>query len=53
LEFVWVERVDEALAVALGEPVGSIDESAEKPKPPKTSKNGRAEKEAVLAASKS
>jgi ATP-dependent Lon protease len=25
LEFVWVERVDEALAVALGEPVGSLE----------------------------
>jgi len=51
LEFVWVERVDEALEVALGEPIGSIDTSAEKPKPPKTSKSGRAaEKEAALTA---
>jgi ATP-dependent Lon protease len=53
LEFVWVERVDEALAVALGEPVGSTDTSAERQKAPKSSKNGRAEKEAVLAAAKS
>ena len=53
LEFVWVERVDEALEVALGEPVGSIDRSPEKPTPPKSGKNGRAEKSAVLAAGKS
>ena len=56
LEFVWVDRVDEALEVALGEePLGSgdSDESAEKPTPPrKSSKNGRAEKSAVLAAPK-
>jgi ATP-dependent Lon protease len=51
LEFVWVERVDEALEVALGEPIGSTDTSAERqPKPPKASKNGRAEKEAALTA---
>jgi len=53
LEFVWVERVDEALEVALGEPLGSGDEAAEKPiPPPKASKNARAEKSAVLAAGK-
>jgi ATP-dependent Lon protease len=28
LEFVWVERVQEALEVALGEPSGSIDKAA-------------------------
>ena len=28
LEFVWVERVQEALEVALGEPKGSIDKVA-------------------------
>jgi len=54
LEFVWVERVEEALEVALGEPLGSSGESDEKPiPPPKSSKNGRAEKSAVLAAHKS
>jgi ATP-dependent Lon protease len=53
LEFVWVERVDEALAVALDEPIGSSDSSAEQPIPPKSSKNGRAEKSAALAAAKS
>jgi hypothetical protein len=52
---VWVERVDEALAVALGEPIGSSEDSssAERPNPPKSSKNGRAEKSAALAAAKS
>ena len=54
LEFVWVERVEEALEVALGEPLGSSDEPDEKPSPPpKSSKNGRAEKSAVLASPKS
>jgi hypothetical protein len=28
LEFVWVERVAEALEVALGEPAGSINKVA-------------------------
>ncbi len=28
LEFVWVERVEEVLEVALGEPVGSINKLA-------------------------
>ena len=52
LEFVWVERVEEALEVALGEPIGggsSIDTSGERPKPTRSSKNGRTEKSAVLA----
>jgi ATP-dependent Lon protease len=53
LEFVWVENVEEALEVALGEPIGSSDTSAERSKPPKSSKNGRAEKSAALAAAKS
>jgi ATP-dependent Lon protease len=54
LEFVWVERVDEALEVALGEPLGSSEDSDERPMPPpKASKNARAEKAAVLAAPKS
>ncbi|HEY6926330.1 MAG TPA: endopeptidase La [Steroidobacteraceae bacterium] len=54
LEFVWVDRVEEALEVALGEPLGSSDDSDAKPiPPPKSSKNGRAEKSAVLAAPKS
>jgi ATP-dependent Lon protease len=53
LEFVWVDRVDEALEVALGEPLGSSDDEAEKPMPPpKSSKSGRAKESAVLAAPK-
>jgi ATP-dependent Lon protease len=53
LEFVWVERVEEALEVALGEPLGSSERSDEKTAPPpKSSKNGRTEKSAVLAAPK-
>jgi ATP-dependent Lon protease len=41
LEFVWVERVQEALEVALGEPVGSLDKSAERPTA--KTKNGQGE----------
>ncbi len=49
LEFVWVERVEQALEVALGEPVGSLDK--ERSPASKSSKNGRAaEKSAALAA---
>ena len=46
LEFVWVERVQEALEVALGDPVSSLDKSAERPTPSKA-KNGQAEKSAA------
>jgi ATP-dependent Lon protease len=54
LEFVWVETVDEALEVALGEPIGSSDSSGERQPPPgKTSKSGRAEKSDALVAAKS
>jgi ATP-dependent Lon protease len=50
LEFVWVDRVDEALEVALGEPVGPASAetaAADKPAGPKASKNGHAEKSAA------
>ena len=40
LEFVWVERVQEALEVALGEPVGSLDKAARSAT--RTSKSGQA-----------
>jgi ATP-dependent Lon protease len=43
LEFVWVERVQEALEVALGEPAGSIDKFAEKSAAARSSKNGQVE----------
>jgi ATP-dependent Lon protease len=43
LEFVWVERVQEALEVALGEPPGSIDKGADRQAATKLSKNGQAE----------
>ena len=49
LEFVWVERASEALAVALGEPVGSFDEdkdwaAAGDVRPPKPNRNGQTER---------
>jgi ATP-dependent Lon protease len=48
LEFVWVERVQEALEVALGEPAGSIDKVvADRAAAAKASKNGQAEKSAA------
>jgi ATP-dependent Lon protease len=47
LEFVWVERVQEALEVALGEPAGSIDKVADRSAAAKASKNGQAEKSAA------
>jgi ATP-dependent Lon protease len=48
LEFVWVERVQEALEVALGEPAGSIDKvAADRSAATKASKNGQAEKSAA------
>jgi len=47
LEFVWVERVQEALEVALGEPAGSIDKAADRQAALKSSKNGQAEKSAA------
>ena len=40
LEFVWVERVQEALEVALGEPVGSLDKADRSAV--RTSKSGQA-----------
>jgi ATP-dependent Lon protease len=46
LEFVWAERVEDALEVALGEePVGPLERSAERPS--KTSKNAQVEKSAA------
>jgi ATP-dependent Lon protease len=51
LEFVWVERADEALEVALGEPVGSIDRSAERAPPAaKKGKSATRTEEPALAA---
>jgi ATP-dependent Lon protease len=48
LEFVWVERVQEALEVALGEPAGSIDKVPERlAAAAKSSKNGHEEKTAA------
>jgi hypothetical protein len=51
LEFVWVERALEALEVALGEPVGSIDEdkaaASAAERPPKPTRNGQAEQRSV------
>jgi len=47
LEFVWVERVQEALEVALGEPTGSIDKAADRQPALKSSKNGQEEKSAA------
>src|SRR3984957_6418241 len=47
LEFVWVERVQEALEVALGEPTGSIDKAADRQPALKSSKNGHEEKSAA------
>jgi ATP-dependent Lon protease len=49
LEFVWVERVQEALEVALGEPAGSIDKVAGRSPAAKagTNGNGQAEKTAA------
>ena len=47
LEFVWVERVQEALEVALGEPTGSIDKGADRQSALKSSKNGQEEKSAA------
>src|ERR1700761_5072174 len=47
LEFVWVERVQEALEVALGEPAGSIDKVADRAAAAKSGKNGQAEKSAA------
>jgi ATP-dependent Lon protease len=44
LEFVWVERVQEALEVALGEPVGSLDRAGERSATKSGSKNGQAER---------
>ena len=51
LEFVWVERVQEALEVALGEPAGSIDKAADRQAQAatKSSKNGQAEAEKSAA----
>jgi ATP-dependent Lon protease len=46
LEFVWVERVQEALEVALGEPVGALDRSPER-SASKSNKSGQAEKSAA------
>jgi hypothetical protein len=47
LEFVWVERVQEALEVALGEPAGSIDKVAGRSSAAKPSTNGQTEKTAA------
>jgi len=48
LEFVWVDRVQEALEVALGEPTGSIDKAVDRPQvAAKSSKNGQVEKSAA------
>jgi ATP-dependent Lon protease len=47
LELVWVERVQEALEVALGEPVGSLDKSTDRQATSKSAKNGQAEKSAA------
>ncbi|MGH8208418.1 MAG: endopeptidase La [Steroidobacteraceae bacterium] len=48
LEFVWVDRVSEALEVALGEPVLTVETAAvEKAAAAKSSKNGQAEKSAA------
>jgi hypothetical protein len=43
---VWVERVQEALEVALGEPAGSLDKAAAERSAtkPSSSKNGQAER---------
>jgi ATP-dependent Lon protease len=43
LEFVWVERVQEALEVALGEPAGSIDKVGATLAAAKSSNNGQAQ----------
>jgi ATP-dependent Lon protease len=47
LEFVWVERVQQALEVALGEPAGSIDKVVDRSSAVKPSTNGHAEKTAA------
>jgi ATP-dependent Lon protease len=47
LEFVWVERVQEALEVALGEPVGSLDKGGERQPSQKPNRNGQAEQRSV------
>ena len=47
LEFVWVERVQEALEVALGEPTGSIDKVVGRASAAKASTNGQVEKTAA------
>jgi ATP-dependent Lon protease len=47
LEFVWVERVQEALEVALGEPAGSLDKAGERPPTSKPNRNGQGEQRSV------